>query len=374
MSVVVKVIKNALTLSLLILFFSGCSNDDEKKTRSFYMGFTPFPYEVSQDALDFVYGKLATDADIVNQHFDDGVPWVEALADEDFHANIIADWTYRKEHTPSTHKLYLSVTPINFNRDGLASYRGESSNMELPSPWDIYKFNDANVKTAYLNYCKRIINFFEPDFFNMAIEANLLHVKNAALWSDYLELHQYIYESLKTTYPTLQIFCSISGAPLLNNFTDDDHVAERSAVQDLMAYADLYALSFYPYLSGYLGNQYPSTTFDDLFTISEKPLAVAETGYAAQTFSIDTGNGIVTVNSDQDKQKKYIDDLLAACTKYKARFVINFVLRDYDQLWESLGSPNDITIAWKDTGMYDENGSSRKAYVSWKNYFNRTKL
>jgi hypothetical protein len=373
MSAVFKVIKNVLQVCFIILFFNGCNNNDEVQTRSFYMGFTPFPYEVSQEAIDFVYGKLKTDADIVNQHFDDGVPWVEALANNDFHANIMADWTYRKEHMPSTHKLYVSVTPINFNRDALAAYRGESSNMALPSPWETYKFNDANVKTAYLNYCKRIINFFEPDYFNMAIEANLLHVKNPGIWSAYIELHQYVYQELKTTYPNLTVFCSISGAPLLNGFTDDDHQEERAAVHDLMVYSDLYALSFYPYLSGYLGNAYPSTTFDDLFTISDKPLAIAETGYSAQTFSIDTGFGVVTVNSDQDKQNKYIDDLLAACTKYKAKFVINFVLRDYDQLWEALGSPIDITIAWRDTGMYDEDGASRKAYSTWKHYLARKK-
>lgn len=368
-----KVIKNVLSICFFVLLFNGCSDSDQALTRSFYMGFTPFPFAASQEGIDFSYNKLATDADIVNQHFDDGVPWVEALADEEFHANIIADWTYRRSHTPSTHKIYLSVTPVNFYRDALASYRGESSNMTLPAPWDTYSFNHTNVKTAYLNYCKRIINFFQPDYFNMAIEANLLHMKNLPLWSDYMELHQYVYESLKSEYPGLPIFCSISGASLLDGFTEDDHTAEREAVYDLMVYSDLYALSFYPYMSAYLGNPYPTSTFETLFTISDKPLAIAETGYPAQMFSIDTGNGIVTIDSDASKQNKYIEDLLAACEKHKPKFIINFVIRDYDQLWKSIGSPTDISIAWRDTGLYDETGAPRMACRTWKKYLAKEK-
>src|SRR5688572_10737883 len=67
---------------LIVLFTScvalSCSKDPDVKTRSFYMGFTPFPYEISLEAVDAVYTKLDTEADIINHHFDNGVPWVEA--------------------------------------------------------------------------------------------------------------------------------------------------------------------------------------------------------------------------------------------------------------------------------------------------------
>jgi len=367
---VIRSFPGVVAMSLLMLL-SGCNNSEQEKTRSFYMAFTPFPYDLSQNAIDFVYEKLASDADIINHHFDDGVPWVEALSGQAFHREIIDDWEYRKSHTLVGHKIYLSVTPVNFARNGLALYRAASPDLPLPSPWDTYSFNHANVKAAYLAYCERIIDFFDPDYFNMAIEANLLHVKNPTLWSDYMELHEHVYTALKTKYPKLPIFCSISGGVLLNGFTDDDHTAEQQVLHDLMQFSDMYALSFYPYLSGYLGNPYPATTFDDLFSLSDKPLAIAETGYAAQDFSIDTDNGPVTIYSDGDKQNKYMEDLLPACTKRKAEFVINFVLRDYDQLWVKLGSPTDISIAWRDTGIYDENGMARKARTTWENYLQR---
>jgi hypothetical protein len=367
-----KILKTILITAVGGLLWFACNKEPEPKTRTFYMGFTPFPYEISLDAANYVYAKLENEADIINHHFDNGVPWTEALSGSPFHQNVQDDWNYRKSKTKTSHKIYLSVTPLNFSRNGLAAYRGESDNMALPAAWSSYHFNDANVKTAYLNYCKRSIDFFKPNYFNMAIEANLLYVNNKTAWSEYLELHQYVYQQLKVSYPDLPIFTSVVGAYLLNNFIDgNDHVQQRLAVLQLMEYSDLYGISFYPYLSKNLGNGYPENTFDELFNISPKPLAVAETGYAAQTFSINTGAGIVKIESDPAKQQKYIQDLLAACLKRKAEFVINFTIRDYDQLWAQIGSPTDINIAWRDSGFYDENGNPRLALTAWNEFLAR---
>lgn len=373
-SVCQQIFKNMKKFLFLLVFVAAgsCNSDESAQTRPFYMGFTPFPYDVSQEAVDFTYQKIAEDADVVNQHFDNGVPWVEALENEPFHANIVNDWQSRKEQTPAGHKIYVSVTPINFLRTGLAGYRAAEDNMALPEPWSKYSFNNEPVKTAYLNYCKRIIDFFEPDFFNMAIEANLLYFNHSPLWDDYRELHEFIYSELKKTYPKLPVFCSVVGAHMMpDTFTGNDHVALRTATLQLIEHSDLFAISLYPFLSGYLGNPYPDDMLDELFAISSKPLAIAETGYSAQTFSIDTGNGVATIISDQNKQDKYIKDLLKACTKRKAVFVINFVLRDYDDLWVDIGSPTGIEIAWRDTGLYDEDGNPRHALATWRKYLTK---
>lgn len=350
----------------------GCNKDDEVKTRSFHMGFTPFPYEISVDAVNYVYNRMDTEADIINHHFDNGVPWDAALNGEEFHSNIVGDWNFRKEHTNPQHKVYVSVTPIDFSRKGLAAYRGDADNMALPAPWNSYKFNSPEVKTAYLNYCKRAIEFFEPDYFGMSIEANLLHVQNPGVWSEYRELHNFIYTELKTAYPELTVFTSVVGAHLLPGFIEgNDHVTQRLAVLQLLEFSDMYAISFYPYMSKFLGAPYPDNTFDELFHVSEKPLAIAETGYVAQTFSITLDNGVATIESDQVKQQKYFKDLLEACSKRNAEFVINFVLRDYDQFWQQIGSPTDLNIAWRDSGFYDENGNTRMVSNTWKDYLSR---
>lgn len=352
--------------------FLACSKDEELKSRPFMMGFTPFPYEISQEGVEYTYEKLATEADIINHHFDNGVPWPEALNGDEFSDFIMDDWQFRKSRTEPGHKTYVSVSPINSSRDGLAAYRGSEDNMSLPAPWDGYAFNDEHVKTAYLNYCKRVIEFFEPDYFGMSIETNLLYVLNPGAWTDYLELHEYIYQQLKFFYPELPVFSSVAGAPLLEGFVNGgDHVQQRLAALQVLQVSDYYAISFYPHLSSHMGNLYPEGTFDELFSIGTKPIIIAETGYTAQTFSMDAGNGAFTIDSDQEKQKKFVDDLLAASEKWNAKFVIYFTVRDYDQLWVQIGSPTDLTIAWRDAGLYDEGGNPRPALNSWRDWFER---
>jgi hypothetical protein len=362
------------TLNLILMLTAVLSCSDEKKTvsRGFHMGFTPFPYDISLDAVNFTYQKIAEDGDIINHHFDNGVPWPEALEGSAFNDNVINDWNYRKDHTPQSHKIYLSVSALNINRNGLALYRGGQDDMALPSPWDTYEFNDPSVKTAYLNYCKRAIDFFEPDYFNMSVEANLLYVNNPLLWEDYLELHTYVYEKLKSDYPSLPIFSSISCAPLLDGyFTGSDWQDQRLHAQQIIDKSDFFGISFYPYMSELLGAPYPANSFDQLFSLTSKPIVIAETGYPAESFSMDTGNGKVTITSDPEKQAAYLDDLLTHCDHHDVKFVINFVVRDYDQLWTKIGAHEDLTIAWRDTGLYDENGSSRKGLLVWRKFFTR---
>lgn len=89
---------------------SGSSNSTPAQatpTRSFAMGFTPFPYDVDPLTLgtvvDDVYARLAVDADMLAHHFDNGIPWNAALADSyPYDSNI------------------MSVTPTNLARDSLA--------------------------------------------------------------------------------------------------------------------------------------------------------------------------------------------------------------------------------------------------------------
>ena len=68
---------------VVVVVLTSCSQEDELKTRPFRMGFTPFPYDLSLDAVEYTYEKLQSEADIINHHFDNGVPLPEALSGED---------------------------------------------------------------------------------------------------------------------------------------------------------------------------------------------------------------------------------------------------------------------------------------------------
>jgi hypothetical protein len=351
----------------------SCKDDDVDAARSFRMGFSPFPYDISLEAVEQTYSNISIHGDIINHHFDNGVPWVEALNGEPFSANIQGDWNFRKAFTPHHHQVLVSVAALNPDRNGMAKYRGDSDDMALPSPWDTYSFSSMEVRTAYTNYCKRTIEFFEPDYFNMNVEANLLHFLKPELWSDFLQFHQYVYQQLKSEFPQLTIFTSITGAHLLEGYFDGNDVSlQRLAALQLLEHSDLYGISFYPFLSKFLGAPYPENSLDQLFALSNKPIAIAETGYPAQTFNLEVEDGIVvTIEGTPQKQDAYLNDMLTACSSADVRFVIYFCVRDYDQMWQGAGSPTNIFIAWRDTGLLDENGQERMALTTWKAYFQK---
>jgi len=226
----------------------------ELETRTFYLGFTPFPPELSLEAIDDVYNFIGEHGDLIAHHFDGGIPWDEALAGELYSDNYYEETSRRINNTPSGHKVFVSITPLKFERDELASIWGDSENMALTAPWTGYEFNDINVKQAYLKYAQDTIETFNPDYLAIGIEVNILINKDYSKWDEYLDLNEYIYTSLKADYPDITIFSTVQYEYLRGEEADKQTNADKQvgAVQDLLKNSDILALSTYHF--GYLNN------------------------------------------------------------------------------------------------------------------------
>ncbi|HEX4925872.1 MAG TPA: hypothetical protein VFV50_17395 [Bdellovibrionales bacterium] len=344
-----------------------------------YLGFTPLPPSVNPADQDLIYSRMATNSNIVAHHFDNGIPWNEALANTyPYHSNIMNDWSARKTKTPAGHKVYVAVTPIDGPRSGLALYRKESDNMTLTAPFDThaayFDFNHADVRAAYLNYCRRVIQYFNPDYFAIGIEVNLLRKNTPGAWASYLALQQYIYQQLKSEFPELPIFASVVGAILLHGY--EDYTAEfagqadpataymnamRAALDQVLQSSDYYALSFYPYATIYYNQPFPSDMIPTLFSLSNKPLVIAETGILAKDLNL---LGLTFIGTEA-RQRGYFETLIQAVKARKGRFIINFVMQDYDQLCVDISCP-DIYKVWIHTGFYSATGAERSVLQYWK--------
>ncbi len=359
------------TLLVMLLCLCGLSvieAQDEANSRPFHLGFTPWPYEISVDAVFYTYDRIAEDADLIVQHFDNGVPWTEALAGQPYTQHVMDDWSFRRSLTPDDHEVLVTVTPIGLMRVGLAPYRGTADNQPLPAPFADYAFDHPDVIAAFIHYCDTIIAYFEPDQFMFGIEVNLLMKNAPEQWDAYMVLHRAVYDHLKTTYPDLPAFVSLTGIDLLAGYTDADHEDQVRALNDILPYTDIVGYSVYPYFTRYMTSAIPTRLFDELAELSDKPMAVTETGYPAQTFTIDIAGTAVTLESDSEKQAEWTRYLLDSALEHDFQFVVNFVLRDYDALWEQIGSPQGFEIAWRDTGFYDEDGAPRPALDIWRDW------
>lgn len=366
-----RIVGGGLVMVLLVLIVSGQAQTfpealpvEADAPRTFRLGFTPFPYEISVEAVNYVYERIAEDADIVMHHFDNGVPWLEALNGDPFSANIRDDIALRLSSTPESHEVLLSVTPISISRDSLAPYRGDEDDMPLPAPWDTRAFDHPDTITAYTSYVRRMIETFAPDYVVMGIEVNLLMQNRPDLWDGYVTLHRAAYNTLKGEFPGLPLMVSLLGVSFWPDITEADYDDQMQALADIIDYTDVFAVSMYPFMSAFMTSTLPDDLFTRLADLSEgKPMAISETGFPAQTLDLPSFG--LNMPGDETKQHAYITRLLAAATADDYLFIINFVLRDYDQLWAQIGG-GDVNAIWRDTGFYDENGTPRPALEAWR--------
>src|SRR5262245_51508532 len=350
-----------LALVLLAAAVPACGGSGDGPSRSFAMGFTPFPYARSVQAVDDTWAAIGRDADLVVFHYDDGVPWQEAYDQAPYPAGYQNELAAAATRAPAGHVRYLALTPIAFSRDRLADYRSETGSTPPTAPWDGYAFDDPHVLTAFTRHCERMIAIFQPDVLAFGVEVNLLAYFAPAKWSSYASHVQSVYQSLKAAHPGLPMFVTLQ-ADLYAVLP----AAQKAAILPLLPYTDYIALSAYPYSQTPDPAMVPPNLFSAVAALApEKPFAIAETGWAAEDV---TAPYPQYLPETPERQKAYVEFLLAECTRLRAVFINWFLVRDYDGLWPELGllPTAPLTRVWRDIGLYDGNGQPRPALSSWR--------
>ncbi len=333
------------------------------------MGFTPWPYDMTLEALDKTYDFINKNGNIVAHHLDGGLPWGEALSEKPFSKHLKSDWQTRLSKTSKDQKIFLSITPLNFERNGLASYWNEKGdNQALPAKWKNKHLNDPDVKKSYLNYALRAIKAFKPSFVAIGIESNIIITHNPKIWKDYLELNAYVYEKIKNTYPNLPVFSTVQYEHLrgIEDVSKKNQPLQIPAVRQLLKHSDYLALSTYRY--GYIHPNPPTDNYFDIALSFKKPIAIAESGAMSQT-TIVMGMPLI---SNETSQENFMGMILSNAQKHKFVFVINWVSKDFDKLLKHL--PKDaqaIAKAWVHTGLITNNNKEKKAFKLWKEYLNK---
>ncbi len=352
-----------------------------ERTRSFFMGFTSFPYDFTAEAQADTYNFIEHNADLVTFHHDAGVPWPEALEGQNnYSPALLAQIDGEVANIRPGQTVYVSATPQSQQRAGqLANYFGDESNMPLPPGWENRTFDELEVILAYINWCRYLLGRFEPDYFAYGIESNagFTGPGDPGFWQ-FLFLSEWVYTVLKTEYPQVTIFLTVqsnAGAA-----TREDFLAVTDILLDR---SDIVGISTYPYIipghDAYSFYTDPSELPGDLLTaITDlapgKPMAITETGYIAEDLIIDEYG--FNLAGTPEWQGAYLEWLLPRLDEHNALFLVWFVPRDYDLGLERLAScgveiPPPFYI-WRDTGVLDGDGNTRPALTVWHRWLART--
>ena len=361
-----RTIASSLSIALSLMLLS-CNGGGGQDTRTFALGFTDFPHAGTVEGVDAAWTAIGSDADMASLHFDDGVPWPEALAGTPYNANYLAELTSKAARVPLEHLTYLSITPMDFMRENLAAYRGTTGGMELPAPWNTYSFDHPDVITAFVNHCMNMIAVFDPDYMTYTIEGNMLADKAPLSWPAYVGLAGSVYSALKTSYPELPLIITLQA-----DFFHAASTTQTTFINQILPYTDYIALSSYAFVNEYT----PFTLPDDWFTVvsdlaPEKPFAVGETSWPAETLGSPYP---VTIPATEQDQADYVSRFLTEAEDLDAVFVNWFFTRDFDDFWESdfqYMADAPIFRIWRDTGLYDGDGNVREGLEVWREWLGR---
>jgi len=320
------------------------------------MGFTAFPHDISVEAVEQTREFVRANADLIAHHIE-GVPWAEALRDEPFPKELVSEHESKRSMKPPGAKVYLAISP---GRGDLKL--PDKGATPLPPELKGKPYDDPLVKRAFLTYCRRSIDFFKPDCLAIGIEVNEIFSVGVDKWRAYAELHRHVYRELKKEHSGLPIFASFT---LHNMFKARGPML--AAWGELLPFNDFIAVSFYPFLISE-----PADTalqwLTDNFDRFDKPYAMVETNEAGDRLVFPLSK--LVLNGTPEKQAAYVRTLLSLAERRRFQFVVLFIHRDYDALWDKIkATAPELFIAWRDCGLLDENGKARPAYAVWREYF-----
>lgn len=363
----------ALITAMLLL--AGCGGesgndgsggpDAATDTRPYYLGFTPWPYAATTNAVSDTYNRIQNHGDIVAHHLMDGIPWDAAYNETALPAGVESDISGRLGSTRDGQAIYLAVDAINGARNGLANDWTDAGSQPRSAPWDTRGFADPEVIAAYSNFALDMIERFDPAYFNYASEISELVLNDPDQFDDFVTFAQGVAANIRDDHPDLPLLVSVA----LKSPGSDEAGEIVAEFDRLLPYIDIVGISVYPYaFFGHASAGNPASLPDNWLSQIEalagtKPVAITETGWIAEDLDI-AGFGL-SVDGSPARQSAYVETLLAEAEALEAEFIIWFSVVDYDTLWEDDLGMDDVAKIWKDTGLYDESLTARPALNAW---------
>ena len=349
-----------LAVGLLAVAFAPAADPE---TRPFRMGFTRWPSDLTADGVKTAVDFAHAHGDIVSVMFIGGIPWPEAHAGKPFSQHVRNDLAY---HPPAGKKLFLSISPLDKERKGLAPYWGEGDNKPLPKDWAGKALNSPEVKAAYKNFCLRAVEAMRPDYLAVGIELNVLLSHDPEKWVQVKELYRDTYAAVKARHPALPVFFTTEVLHLKRLHTEAKGKDQEGEVADLMKDSDLFALSVYPHMSYDIPRPVPAD-FLDFATKFKKPVAVAESGMTSRDVELKAFK--LTLNGSDADQKQFTELLLKTAARDDYRFVVTFAITDFEKLCEKLPPPvDDLARIWAYTGLQTSDKRPKPALTVWDAY------
>lgn len=375
--------------------------------RSFYMASTPFRHEVSPGHASSVFDFEAFDSrvDMVSIHTDNffGLPWDEfkpgGARVESWH-QVMAQ--IKNEMDRLGVGIYLSLTPLKGLRDSIAAKAVDKNGaLDIDVNWyqGCYDFDadPENVRQAFLNYVRWMVDYFKPRYLTHGIEVNMYMDTCPDDYDSLIRLLNDVYDQEKTIQPELPVFPSFTAKKMWSYGHDGDcEIGDRTCLisninRQKTLKRDRWAISAYPIFLQWEWGQMPHDYFKVFHELTGEKIVFAETGQGSSNvtwrFPTPVDPCFQVFTSSDQAQTDYLNLILTQANQLNADLVVWWSLRDFlfEQIltecpYEDPGTWGDLYTAveaqgligawlmWGSMGVLDFDGQLKPAYSIWKHW------
>jgi hypothetical protein len=239
-------------------------------------GFFPSPPEISLESVMAHFADLSRHADLVL--LQNNIPWQAFPLEDGKEPQALID--IRNQVTLARQNgldCVFVIDPLN----GLN--RREFSG--LPWGWEA-SFANPKVRQAYLDFTLWTVRTFGPSHIGLASEINTYADAHPEDFPDFVSLYHEAYAAIKAQAPQTQVFVTFQWEDLNNMIAgaNENRPAYQVNWEQVEAFEpelDLWVISSYPFVAFRRASEIPDDYYAPLLARADRPLAVAEGGYAS---------------------------------------------------------------------------------------------
>ena len=326
----------------------GSSQDPEPRSgppRSFLLGFSSLPRELNADAYAEAFDFAGDHGEIVliQRH----VPWDEFAPGRSVSGDTAESTSSERDAAREKGlKLFFAIDPT----DGAT---GRDRLVNLPEEMAGRRFDDVDVRAAFLSYAEYVAVNYRPAYLAIGVEMNLYYEKNKDDWENFRSLYAEAYAAVKEASPETQITVTLQYEDLQGLLPrDDKHVADWQLVRAFDP-IDFVAISTYP--SFYFSDPaaIPANYYSQLTAFTDKPIAIAEMGYASSGGQQDANSGT------EEQQASYLDRAIEEAQKLPLAFAVWFAI------WDPAYAADSGFEAFQSIGLLRTDGTEKPAWERW---------
>ena len=117
-------------------------------------------------------------SDLIAHHIE-GAAWTEMHGGDPLPAKPLDSWKGKRGRAPAGGKVFLALSP------GRGELKVCDDCAPLVKDLKSRGYDDAQVIAAYGQWCRKVVEYFQPDWLVIGIEMNEVMQSNPAAWSAY---------------------------------------------------------------------------------------------------------------------------------------------------------------------------------------------